>query len=197
MKKTLVFALTTLLIALSCGKAEKGSKSSEEKPAAPPADVVTVDLGLSVLWADRNIGAQNVEDFGDAFAWGEAVPREAGSFASNYVFNNTDAPEVLTGEYDTATKLWGEGWRMPTKQEMRDLFKLEHENVTENGEVVGVWFKGKGNKVYVPYNPTGEFYIWTSERAATLVTFAYYGGNYSIANGRREYAHYVRPVKSK
>ena len=138
MKKTLVFALTTLLIALSCGKAEKGSKSSEEKPAAPPADVVTVDLGLSVLWADRNIGAQNVEDFGDAFAWGE-------------------------------------GWRMPTKQEMIDLFKLEHENVTENG----------------------EFYIWTSERTATLVTFAHYGGNYSIANCRREYAHYVRPVKSK
>lgn len=33
-----------------------------------------VDLGLSVKWADINIGAKNPEDRGDYYAWGELLP---------------------------------------------------------------------------------------------------------------------------
>ncbi|MDO4819162.1 MAG: hypothetical protein Q3994_02140 [Prevotella sp.] len=33
-----------------------------------------VDLGLSVLWASRNVGAQNPWDFGDYFAWAATEP---------------------------------------------------------------------------------------------------------------------------
>ena len=33
-----------------------------------------VDLGVSVLWASRNIGAQNPWDFGDYFAWAATEP---------------------------------------------------------------------------------------------------------------------------
>ena len=32
-----------------------------------------VDLGLSVKWADRNVGASNPEDYGDYFSWGETT----------------------------------------------------------------------------------------------------------------------------
>ena len=31
-----------------------------------------VDLGLSVKWATMNIGASNIYDVGEYFAWGEA-----------------------------------------------------------------------------------------------------------------------------
>ena len=31
-----------------------------------------VDLGLSVMWATCNIGANSPEEYGDYFAWGEA-----------------------------------------------------------------------------------------------------------------------------
>lgn len=34
-----------------------------------------IDLGLSVLWAVCNIGAESPEDFGDYFAWGEISPK--------------------------------------------------------------------------------------------------------------------------
>lgn len=30
-----------------------------------------VDLGLSVKWANMNIGASNIYDVGEYFAWGE------------------------------------------------------------------------------------------------------------------------------
>ena len=33
-----------------------------------------VDLGLSVKWATCNIGAEEPEDYGDYFAWGETEP---------------------------------------------------------------------------------------------------------------------------
>lgn len=36
-----------------------------------PADVVAVDLGLSVKWANMNVGATAVTDYGTYFAWGE------------------------------------------------------------------------------------------------------------------------------
>ena len=29
-----------------------------------------VDLGLSVMWADANVGAENPEDYGNYFSWG-------------------------------------------------------------------------------------------------------------------------------
>lgn len=31
---------------------------------------IGVDLGLSVLWADRNVGASSPEDYGKHYAWG-------------------------------------------------------------------------------------------------------------------------------
>lgn len=36
-----------------------------------PADAVAVDLGLSVKWANMNVGATAVTDYGTYFAWGE------------------------------------------------------------------------------------------------------------------------------
>lgn len=37
-------------------------------------EIEAVDLGLSVLWGDRNLGADSPEDFGDYYAWGELMP---------------------------------------------------------------------------------------------------------------------------
>lgn len=36
-----------------------------------PANAVAVDLGLSVKWANMNVGAEEVTDYGTFFAWGE------------------------------------------------------------------------------------------------------------------------------
>ncbi|MBP5368752.1 MAG: hypothetical protein J6Z01_09910 [Bacteroidales bacterium] len=44
-----------------------------------------VDLGISVLWATCNIGADNPWDYGDYFAWGETKPKDDYSW-DNYEF---------------------------------------------------------------------------------------------------------------
>ena len=53
-----------------------------------------VDLGIySVLWADKNLGADNIGDFGNRYAWGELKPKEE-YYEHNY------RPGVDYYEYD-------------------------------------------------------------------------------------------------
>ena len=49
-------------------------KKSESWSYGVENGFVFVDLGLSVKWADYNIGAEKPEDYGDYFAWGEIEP---------------------------------------------------------------------------------------------------------------------------
>ena len=66
--KKLIVCFTLLLLSA-------GLFGQVNKPAA-------VDLGLSVKWADRNVGATKVEDYGDLIAWGETIPKEDYSWMS-------------------------------------------------------------------------------------------------------------------
>ena len=96
-----------------------------------------VDLGLSVKWATCNVGADNPEDYGDYFAWGETEPKNTYSW-STYKWRN-DSYNTLTkynnnGNYgtvdnkttlvpadDAAAANWGGAWRIPTYQEQKAL----------------------------------------------------------------------------
>ena len=94
-------------------------------------------MGLSVCWATLNIGATNIEDNGDYFAWGEIQTKELCQFTkSGYLlgkptrwgmeiskYNDRDKIEKLQPDDDAATRLWGEGWRMPTQEEFEELVK--------------------------------------------------------------------------
>lgn len=56
-----------------------------------------VDLGLSVKWADRNVGAKNPEHYGSYFQWGEIVRDKDGKPTSNaYTFDG--AGEITAAE---------------------------------------------------------------------------------------------------
>ncbi len=44
-----------------------------------------VDLGLSVKWATCNIGANNPEEYGDYFAFGETEPKDEYSEKSDNI----------------------------------------------------------------------------------------------------------------
>ena len=93
-----------------------------------------VDLGLSVLWATCNVGADNCYDYGDYFAWGETTGYNSGktSFSWDTYFDTTDggstfskystsAKTVLDKEDDAAYANWGGKWRMPTGSELQVL----------------------------------------------------------------------------
>ena len=107
-------------------------------------DHAYVDLGLpsGLLWATCNLGANNPEDYGDYFAWGETQPKDDFSW-TNYQYcmgsfntltkycNNPDIGyngfiddlTTLLPEDDAATANWGDEWRMPPKESGRNCTK--------------------------------------------------------------------------
>lgn len=206
MKKFLffLFAMVLMLSPVSCKK-DNGNKNGEggDPPIDFPGDAV--DLGLSVMWAYRNIGAANTEDTGMAFGWGCTEPSTPHTYVPSSIYPFTDeepGPEKLSGEYDAATAIWGNGWRMPTQGEIRELNALGYTAVKKDGIEVGATFQGKnGNSIYIPFGAPDRksFEIWSSERGSSVFTFAYYYNNKGevIANCRREIAHFIRPVKDK
>ena len=61
-----------------------------------------VDLGLpsGTLWATRNVGAENPEDYGDYFAWGEVEPKDY-YHGSTYVWNDSETNTIHLSKYCT------------------------------------------------------------------------------------------------
>ena len=86
-----------------------------------------VDLGLSVKWADCNLGASSPEGQGDYYAWGEIETKRDYSW-STYKWGasapfskySPDYP-VLEPEDDTAHSHLGGNWYMPTNTEYQEL----------------------------------------------------------------------------
>lgn len=150
-----------------------------------------VDLGLSVKWASVNIGATSPEDCGDYFAWGETEPQSSSSYswdsykwyASNdklakycnsSQYGELDNKEVLDLDDDAAHVNWGGSWRMPTEDELNELFTECTWEWTTVNSVNG--FKVKSNKnsnsIFIPaagYYKDGSLdlnqlygYIWSN-----------------------------------
>lgn len=151
MKRLLTLATIALLFVSGC-KRDEGDNTSKGDPRA-------MDLGLSVMWAICNVGAENPEEFGDYFAWGETAPK------SEYTEENCSTYRVkiedFSGDpqYDAASANWGDGWRMPTRVEQNELFnKCTWERETVN-DVVGMQVTGpNGKSIFLPsagYNELG------------------------------------------
>lgn len=92
-----------------------------------------VDLGIivdgkKIMWATTNIGADNPEDYGELFSWGELETKEnyywtyytykinGGSYGYEYIGN-----DISNTEYDVAHYKWGGNWRMPNNLELQAL----------------------------------------------------------------------------
>lgn len=171
MKKYLLLLAVALpcLIFTACSKEDDDIPGTGGvKPAVKTGNAV--DLGLSVKWADRNVGASSPEDYGDYFAWGETEPKEVynrstykwckGSIKSQtkyctdpYYGNNDfwDNKTTLDPDDDAATANWGSGWRMPTIVELGELtHKCTWVRTTQNG-VYGCKVTGpNGNSIFLP-----------------------------------------------
>ena len=135
-------------------------------------DHAYVDLGLpsGLLWATCNLGADNPEDYGDYFAWGETQPKDTYSWStyqycmgssstmtkycnkSSYGYNGfTDNLTTLLPEDDAATANWGSDWRMPTKEEWQELYQnTTHTWTTQNGVNGRLFTASNGNSLFLP-----------------------------------------------
>ncbi len=163
-----------------------------------------IDLGLSVKWADRNVGANSPVDYGDYFAWGETTPKSDYSWETYKwcsgvsdkltKYNNdadlgiVDDKTALLPSDDAAHEKLGGTWRMPTWEEMEEMLEeTDWSETTVNG-VKGFLVTSLKNRksIFLPsaggiegknprYQKTNIFY-WTSEVVPynTKQAFAYY-----------------------
>ena len=119
-----------------------------------------VDLGLpsGTLWADRNVGADSPEAYGDYFAWGETSPKSTYDWSTYKWCNATDTTmtkydigSILELEDDAAYVNMESEWRMPTNEEQHELCShCEWTWTTQNG-INGYKVTGSnGNSIFLP-----------------------------------------------
>lgn len=136
-----------------------------------------VDLGLSVNWASKNIGATTDLDYGIRFAWGETSPKVTytASNSKNYnidLYRPNDIVDnyILKEKYDAANKTMGTKWRMPTDfefGELRDMCTCLTERI--NGQYVMVITGPSGKSIKLPFeNSWWETRYWTSTSYANI-----------------------------
>lgn len=112
-----------------------------------------VDMGLSVRWADHNLGASRSTECGKYFAWGALRP------SAEYIDtlcptwgHNFDYREVAADTlYDAATVAWGPEWRMPTSTELKELIDSCTWTFTTVGGIKGYRVTGpSGSHIFLP-----------------------------------------------
>ena len=167
-----------------------------------------VDLGLSVKWATCNLGANQPEEFGDYFAWGETEPKMAydwsvykwceGShdsltkYCTSGSYGKVDGKTVLDGSDDVAKATLGGQWRMPTDAEWTELRTKCNWTWTTQNDVSGyvVTSNINGNSIFLPAagyrietylcDTGSDGYYWSS----TLDKDPYYARNIYFNSGK-------------
>lgn len=194
-----------------------------------PEEHEYVDLGLpsGTLWATCNIGADSPEDYGDYFAWGETEPKDYydwntykwcnGSEASltkyciNSDYGTVDNLSELETEDDAAYVNWGPEWRMPSRDQFRELIgKCTWTWTTQNGKKGYLGVGPNGNTLFLPaagervgsgFNKAGSYgFYWTrwvmmSCPISASLSFSIGMQDWS-SSGPRSYGLSVRAVRA-
>lgn len=190
---------------------------------------VETDVKWIQLWeggpkfAEYNVGVTDgkAESYGGYYCWGGTYENGAG-IAWNDDHNSND--DALTGDTDTATKLWGSNWRMPTYYEFEALLNSDNCDCTwttdYNGTGInGLLCQGKGayesNSVFLPAankcskndavgkveSPGGNglYGVSTPLVMNRMWYMLFYSSNRYMSNdsGRGNYAFTIRPVLAK
>ena len=148
-----------------------------------------VDLGLSVKWANCNLGATTEDGYGDYYAWGEIEPyykeginpegdltnasnwrdgKTAGYDWDSYKFwngstftkyNTTDELMSLLPEDDAVQLKIGGGWRMPSREDWKALLDTKSDEVN----YIWTWCDGETTK----YNGTSPVKGWEIKKKSS------------------------------
>ena len=197
----------------------------EDEPVTPPATTCeAVDLGLSVKWASCNVGAESPEDYGGYYAWGETEEKNNYGATTYKYFRDLDGDgdyyddganwinigsNISGTSYDVAHVKWGGSWRMPTKDEFRELSENCSWEWTSVNGVSGQKVTGpNGNSIFLPaaggregsevlHRGSYGFY-WSGTLLEDDSDYAYdlnfNSGGYGWGYGSRDYGPTIRPV---
>ncbi|MBR5677217.1 MAG: leucine-rich repeat protein [Paludibacteraceae bacterium] len=227
MKKSILFSVlvvgATLLQAQTITVHQTCGLNGQVVKAIPPEAAQAVDLGLSVKWANMNVGAESPEGYGNYYAWGETSTKETYNWSTYFdindggspfmKYNNDGGKTVLDPQDDAAHVNWGGSWRMPTKAEWQELYdNCTWTWTTQNG-ING--YKVTSNKagytdkfIFLPAascrSEGGDFYVvgaigdyWSSslnESGSSLAWSLYFNSGYhDILSGY--YRYYGQSVR--
>ncbi len=164
-------------------------ENSKGGEVVPEDKIKFVDLGLSVKWADRNVGADDATSVGNYYAWGEVEPKdeysndtyvhvdENGDPISIGTYDNTTFRYSIVGDtaYDVAARTYGAGYALPTKAQANELFEKCTITPDTVNNVAGYRATGpNGNSIFMPNsgfysgttinsNMKNRVYLWTGE----------------------------------
>ena len=183
-----------------------------------------VDLGLpsGTMWATCNIGADKPEDQGLLFQFGHVDGYRYRDKNSQFRTNAQNLEDGSTSEYipitssgktykvndildladDAAHVNMGGKWRMPTKDELKELFNNTTHKVETINRVKGMLFTSKINnkRLFVPF--AGYWYngsfaaagssadVWSSQVHPSYVNSAYILYCYSSGNAGINISYY-------
>ena len=148
-----------------------------------------VDLGLSLLWADCNVGGDSDSPIGGLYGWADPSGEKTSQNVKDYLEivggTNVKTPQNISGtRYDIATAKWGKEWRMPSKDNWKELVEKCKWTKEKAFHVNGYRVEGpNGNSIFLPntgirfgeaISNTDAGYYWTSEMAQDDRKCAYY-----------------------
>ena len=225
-----VFFLTLTLA--SCGDDESPAPSTPVVGQAPPE---AVDLGLpsGTKWASYNIYG-----LGDYVPWGDLAPHTASGctwesyrfgmpdMLTKYCYKDTHGKDGYTDESvlgrklteldpedDIARQQWGEGWRIPSKEQWEELIKycsikkasadmrhqlsayIPYRFTGPNGNYIDLPCEGYGYRSALSED---NCVYWSRTLHESLDRFAYnfrYNKKALIQFNDRAYGMSIRPVK--
>ena len=132
-----------------------------------------IDMGVSVLWADRNVGASEVYDYGINYNWG--ITDISGNSKQSSDFNPTGKSIAGTGD-DIDSVNYGNGWRMPSWDEYSELMQnCDLYSYSENG-VSGILLVSKvnSNKLFFPNYKRNQAFAGTENSVFSSDVLPYY-----------------------
>lgn len=173
-----------------------------------------VDLGLpsGTLWATCNVGAETEKNCGDFYAWGETCTKKDYSCKTSKWYGKFHRGKLKATE-DVVTIKWGQGTRMPTREDFEELelycerFLVTYKDSTARGLLI----RGRtGKQIFFPVGGHKEDMkvvdkdlwgsYWTStpsyEHHGNAHTFVFNmdGGCYPSSYDVFERGYLVRPV---
>lgn len=202
-----------------------------------PNNVEYVEIE-GIKWATMNLGANSITDVGQYFQWGDTQGYNAeqvginknfswtdykynnnGSNPSKYnmsKYNSSDEKRVIDQSDDAAYNTYGGTWRMPTQEEVENLYdntSWKYTSSYNNIAIPGIIFtykKDSSKKLFFPFggvcrdgsidNQLTTGYYWTSNINIQDLTKACYFGmsehiiNYTGNDWYRRSGMFIRPI---
>jgi len=196
MKKYLIVIVTMLLLFPGCKK-DSVPKEAPSIIKVEKCPYRKVDLGLSVMWANCNVGADSPYDFGDTYSWGETTApigydskaHKWNKYFKDMVFHTADYKTALEECDDVAFIKGGDKWRMPSRSEMEELMATrnnpDYKWLQVNGEHTpysgwSVTYLVNKKSIFLPTGWIGDDpflylmgYYWTATGNATEMDYAW------------------------